>query len=63
MVFFVCLFVLKDRGHRRGLQKEEMLTKDMIELKVLSDLPFYARDRDRTIIIVTFKIKLELFWW
>lgn len=51
----------KDRGHRGELQKEEMLTKDMIELKVLNDLPFYARDRDRTI-IVTFKIKLELFW-
>ena len=51
----------KDRGHRGELQKEEMLTKDMIELKILNDLPFYARDRDRTIIVM-FKIKLELFW-
>ena len=33
----------------------------MIELKVLNDLPFYARDRDRTIMVM-FKIKLELFW-
>ena len=55
------VFKKKDRGHRGELQKEEMLTKDMIELKVLNDLPFYARDRDRTIMVM-FKIKLELFW-
>ena len=35
--------------------------KDMVELKVLNDLPFYTRDIDRTIIVI-FKIKLVLFW-
>lgn len=58
--FFFCCFVLKDRGHRGGTAERGNVDKDMIELKVLIDLPFYARDRDRTIIIVTFKIKVRV---